>query len=131
MSEDSDTPRTAVERALVSDRLDRVEDRLAHLEGLALSSDRRLARLVELAEARDAREVEEARWHREQEAARATWLRSVVSREVLVPLAAALAGLVGGHWGLGALAAPPTFTEAPPAVTAPGPSGPSGPQETP
>jgi len=124
---DADTPTTAVERALVSDRLDRLLESICDLKGLARASDTRLGRLVELAESRERREEEEARWRRQQEAARTTWLRSVVSREVLVPLVTALAGLAAGAVGVRSAAGAPT--ETPPAVTAPGPSGPSGPQE--
>lgn len=51
----------AVEAALVSDRLCRMEERLEGLEDLARASDGRLARLVELAEADDRRKEEALR----------------------------------------------------------------------
>lgn len=106
----------AVEAALVSDRLCRMEGRLEVLEGLARASDGRLARLVELAEADDRRkeealrlEVERRKASQEAEAKLVDeriegrrWWRSTA----LPPILSAIAGLItAGGAALGTWAA--------------------------
>lgn len=95
---DTITPGSAVERALVSDRLDRIEDQLGVMGG-------HLAQLVEFSRRREQREAEDhALSLREREAAlqertaRGTWLRSLVTRETLIRVALAVGGTGLGGW---------------------------------
>lgn len=104
-----ESPASAIERALVSDRLDRLDGRLDRLEGFARSSDGHLVRLVELAEARERREETQQNWEREQAAQRGTWLRSLIGPDavrqlvtaVVTALATATAMWGGGLVGTG------------------------------
>ena len=88
-------------------------------------------RLVEIEERRDkrdaetlARDLEDRRLKAEADAsvraAWGSWARGLVSRDVIVPLLAALAGAGGVTYGVRT-----TITEAPQAVTAPAPPSPS------
>lgn len=98
MSQQFPTP-DEVERALTSDRLQRVEARLEGLEQVARASDSKLERLVELSERRDKREEARAEREADEQKASRQWLRSLVSREVIIPLLGVLGGLVAGSAG--------------------------------
>lgn len=88
-----------LERVLTSERLARVEaelrdanHRLTGLEGELKISNDLLDRLVKLAEAKDVRDT-----HLAQE--NAAWFRSVFSKEVILPIVTAIAGLLTGWAG--------------------------------
>lgn len=79
----------SIEQILVSERLDHIDGRLESLEHQAISSNEKLARLVELAEIRDRREQSE----HELRIARGKWLASVVRMDLIIPyLIAAITG---------------------------------------
>jgi DNA repair ATPase RecN len=111
-----------VEEALVSDRLERLEERLETLEELARSSDGRLARLVELSEADDRRkeaalqsEIERRKASQDAETKRVDaelaeraehgrWWRSTAMPPILTGLGTLIAALATaiGTWAAGA-----------------------------
>lgn len=100
---------------LTVERLGCVEERLGRVEDVVRASDAKLARLVELGERRDRREEEAAAAELAERTERGRWLRSLLSREVVIPLVAAIGGLVTGGIGLRAI---PLAVEAAPAEAA-------------
>lgn len=110
-----------VEAALASERLGRLEQRVEEAVTLARSSDSKLARLVELGEHREAREIaaleierkrrdasEEAETKRleaelAERAERGRWWRSTAAPPLLASLAGLLtaAGTALGTWAAG------------------------------
>lgn len=87
-----------LERVLTSERLSRVETelrdanrRLTSVEGELKITNDLLERLVKLAEAKDQRDTHLA-------AESAAWFRSILSKEVLLPIVTAIAGVLAG-WG--------------------------------
>lgn len=107
-----DTPNTAVERALVSDRLDRLDDSVDALRGEVREGNTLLRRLVEQGDSRERREDLLAKAELDERQAQGAWLRSIVSRDVLLPLVTSVgAFLTGigsaiGLWSMSAAAVP-------------------------
>lgn len=80
--------------AKLANELDNINERLGKLENVAITSDGRLAQLVELEQRRDRREEALAKSEIQERRERGTWLRSIASKEVAIPLVSAIGSAI-------------------------------------
>lgn len=90
----TDSPDTAVERALTSDRLTRIELELENHGRKLDRANNSLDRLVDIESRRDAREEAQLAWDREQRAEARRWWRSALDSKAVTSALSIIGTLV-------------------------------------